>query len=66
MDLDILFNPESVAVIGASRQDWGGGGLIMQSITWNRYPGKVYPINPREKEIMGLPVYPSVEAVPGN
>lgn len=65
MNLDLLFHPRSIAIIGATSQDWGGGGILLKSITDNGFTGKVYPINPREKELRGLTVYPDITQVPG-
>ncbi len=65
MNLDLLFHPRSIAIIGATSQDWGGGGILLKSITENGFVGKVYPINPREKELRGLPVYADISQVPG-
>lgn len=60
-----LFHPESVAVIGASAtpQKWGFG--ILHNLVQGRFKGPVYPINPKQKEIFGIPAFPSVEETPG-
>lgn len=60
-----LFYPESVAVIGASMspQKWGFG--ITHNIINGGYRGALYPINLKEKEIMGRKAYPSLLDVPG-
>jgi acetyltransferase len=61
--LDALFKPESVAVIGASpRQDSFGRALLENLLDYG-FLGKVFPINPRHEEILGLPCYPSLAAV---
>ncbi len=63
--LDSIFKPKSVAVIGASnnRKRWGYG--TMRSILKSGYRGKLYPIHPKDEMIQGLPAYPSVLDVPG-
>jgi len=60
-----LFYPQSVAVIGASMAPtkWGFG--ITHNIIQGRYPGALYPINLKQKEIMSRKAYPSVLDVPG-
>jgi acetyltransferase len=58
-----LFKPESVAVIGASREKGKLGYVIMEMITDFGYEGKVYPINPKADEIFGMKAYPAVTAV---
>ncbi|MBI4332036.1 MAG: CoA-binding protein [Chloroflexi bacterium] len=64
-NLDLLFHPRSVAVIGATDQVWGGGGLMLKNIMMNAFPGPVYPVHPSKKQIAGLPAYASVLDVPG-
>lgn len=63
--LDNFFKPDSVAVIGASREVGKVGYEILKNIVENKFPGKIYPINPKSNEIMGLKTYPSVLDVPG-
>jgi acyl-CoA synthetase (NDP forming) len=64
--LDSIFKPKSVAVIGASnnRRRWGYG--TMRSILKSGYRGKLYPIHPSDEIVHGLQAYPSVLDVPGN
>ncbi|MBM4081624.1 MAG: acetyl CoA synthetase, partial [Planctomycetes bacterium] len=45
--LDQFFNPKSVAVIGASREEGKVGHDIMKNLLQNGFAGKVYPINPK-------------------
>lgn len=63
--LDSLFNPAAVAVIGASANPQKIGHAILDNIIKSGYPGALYPVNPREKEILGRACYPSLEAVAG-
>ena len=62
--LKAFFNPRSVAVIGASSTPGKMGHILMDNITRYGYQGKVYPVNPKGGEILGLPAYPSVLDVP--
>jgi acetyl coenzyme A synthetase (ADP forming)-like protein len=62
--LDVFFNPTSVAVVGASRDPSKLGYGVLHNIIQYGYTGSVYPINPKADEILGLPCYPSVLAVP--
>ena len=62
--LDMFFNPQSVAVIGASQDETKLGHGILKNIVQYGYPGQVYPINPKAAEILGLKSYHSVLAVP--
>ncbi|MEA2101359.1 MAG: CoA-binding protein [Thermodesulfobacteriota bacterium] len=63
-ELQPLFNPENVAVIGAS-SDWNKWGSSTFASVLNGFKGQIYPINKREKEIMGHKAYASVLDVPG-
>ncbi len=60
-----LFYPRSVAVIGASGKPLKMGHQCLLSLRDGGFPGPVYPIHPREREILGIPVYPSLDQVPG-
>src|SRR4030042_3552196 len=62
--LDAIFKPRSVAVVGASNniQSWGFG--MLNSLLAGRFPNRMYPINPNEKIIQGLPGVPSLRDVP--
>jgi len=62
--LDHLFKPESIALIGASRSPEKWGFLILMNIQLGGFKGRIYPVNPREKEILGYKVYPSIADVP--
>lgn len=59
-----LFEPKSVAVVGASRHPGKIGYEILKNLVEYGFPGKIYPINPKAKEILGLKVYPRLSAVP--
>jgi acyl-CoA synthetase (NDP forming) len=59
-----LFNPKSVAIIGASKNPGKWGFLIPLNLRLGGYEGKIYPVNPKEEEILDLPVYPSIADVP--
>jgi len=63
--LDKLFSPKSLAIIGASNNLGKSAGRFVDSLIRNRFNGPVYPVNPKEKEIMGLKSYPSVLDIPG-
>jgi len=62
--LDAIFNPGSVAVIGASDNPGKLGSHVMKSLIQGRYPGKIYPVNPGKDEILGIKTYPSLFQVP--
>jgi acyl-CoA synthetase (NDP forming) len=62
--MEVIFNPRSVAVIGASDNPGKLGFHVMKSLTQGRYPGKIYPVNPGKNEILGIKTYPSLPQVP--
>ena len=59
-----FFYPESVAVIGASRDPKSIGFRLLEALITARFQGAIYPVNPKATEIAGLEVYPSMQAVP--
>src|SRR3954463_12377814 len=63
-DLAGLFSPQSVALVGATDHPTSFGGRVFQQMTGFGYSGKIYPVNPRLKEINGYACYPSVLDLP--
>jgi succinyl-CoA synthetase alpha subunit len=63
-DLDPLFNPKSVAHIGATnnRNKWGFSTITSLI---NTFKGPIYPVNPHEAAIQGLTAYKKVTDIPG-
>lgn len=59
-----LFRPRSVAVVGASGDFAKLGYHVMKSLLEGGFTGRVYPVNPRSREIWGLRAYTSVEELP--
>ncbi|MBI5639712.1 MAG: CoA-binding protein [Nitrospirae bacterium] len=60
--LDALFNPGSIALVGAAHEEIKLGGTILRNLL--SFRGKVYPINPKYRELMGIRAYPSVLDLP--
>lgn len=65
MGLKSIFEPSSVAIIGASREAGKLGYAVLKNILDAGFKGKVYPVNPKADEILGLKCYPSIKDVPG-
>ena len=59
-NMDSLFNPASVAVIGASDNHGKLGYHVMKSLTRGGFGGTIIPVNPGSREIMGLKTSPSI------
>ena len=53
-DLQGLFAPRSIAVVGASRTPGSVGNAIMRNLLYGGYTGVVYPVNPKAKSILGI------------
>src|SRR5258707_1970048 len=61
--LDSFFAPESIALIGASRDHEKIPGRLLSMLRKNEYPGRIYPINPNYGDIDGLKCYKSIADV---
>lgn len=61
-DLAPLFRPRAVAVVGASPDRSKLGHVVLANMLRAGYPGRLLPVNPRAREIAGLPCYPDVAA----
>ena len=62
--LSFFFNPAGVAVIGASADARKLSHGVLHNCFSHGYTGRVYPVNPRVQEILGLPCYPDISHVP--
>ena len=62
--LELLFNPRSIAVVGASDDLTRIGGLPIKFLRQHKYPGKIFPVNPKYREIAGLRCYPTLKEIP--
>jgi acetate---CoA ligase (ADP-forming) len=62
--LDPIFKPKSIAVIGASRNPAKWGFRMLNRPLRTGYRGAIYPVNPREEKIGDLPIYRSVLDIP--
>ncbi|MGC9104356.1 MAG: acetate--CoA ligase family protein [Candidatus Methanodesulfokora sp.] len=63
MRLDPIFKPEAVAVVGASRTEGKLGYTVLRNIK-EGFKGRIYPVNPKADEILGLKCYSSIEEIP--
>ena len=61
--LTSLFEPKSVAVIGASDRENSVGNVLFKNILQSGYKGRLYPVNPKHDTIMGIPSYKSIEDI---
>lgn len=63
-NLDALFYPSTLALVGASGDENKVGGRFLKSFISSNFKGKLYPVNPRMREIMGLECYSSILDIP--
>ncbi len=61
-----LFNPNSITVRGASDKPGKIGYQSLKTLIDGGFEGDIYPINPNLSKLLGLKVFPSVDAIPGN
>jgi acyl-CoA synthetase (NDP forming) len=62
-DLNKLFNPKSVAIVGASNLPGKWGFMMPMNVIGGGYRGRIFMVNPREKMILGFPSYPSIKDI---
>jgi acetyltransferase len=65
LDLDKIFKPRSVAIVGASDEEGSVGYALVQNLTEHDFKGKVFLVNIRKKEILGRKAYAKLEDIPG-
>ncbi|MCB1851264.1 MAG: GNAT family N-acetyltransferase [Gammaproteobacteria bacterium] len=63
-NLDKLFAPQSVAVIGASNRPNAVGTVVMRNLLQGGFQGPVMPVNPKRKAVAGVLAYPDVASLP--
>ncbi|MFO8057032.1 MAG: acetate--CoA ligase family protein [bacterium] len=64
-DLDYIFRPRAIAIVGASREEDSFGARVVRCLLEGRYQGPLYPVNPKARVINSLPCYRRVEDIPG-
>jgi acetyltransferase len=63
-NLDILFQPRSIALVGASKQPRSVGAVLARNLLAAGFDGPVMPVNPNEVAIAGVLSYSSIKALP--
>ncbi|MGQ9460277.1 MAG: acetate--CoA ligase family protein [Candidatus Bathyarchaeaceae archaeon] len=63
-DISFFFEPKSVAVVGASRSPIKFGHFMLVNLLDLGFKGKVYAVNPKAEEVLGLKCYPRVDLIP--
>ncbi|MFN9547281.1 MAG: bifunctional acetate--CoA ligase family protein/GNAT family N-acetyltransferase [Cyanobacteriota bacterium] len=62
--LEPLFQPRSVAVIGASERQGSVGRTLLWNLIRHPFGGTVYPVNPKRHSVLGIQCHPSIAAIP--
>ncbi|VUT24179.1 MAG: succinyl-CoA synthetase subunit alpha [Candidatus Methanolliviera sp. GoM_oil] len=65
-DMKCFMEPKSVALIGVSRNVDGDSFNPLKNLINYGFEGKIYPINPKADEILGIKTYPHIRKVPGD
>ena len=63
VDLEPLFAPHSIAVVGASRTAGSVGNAIITNLVYGGFTGVIYPVNPKAKSILGNRCVPNMAAI---
>lgn len=63
-NLRYVFEPASIAVVGASRTAGTVGHEVVHNLLMEGYTGAIYPVNPHAQAVHSIPAYPSVDALP--
>jgi len=62
-NLKYVFEPRSIALFGASPTPNKVSNVILKTLIEGGFPGKLYPINPKYQEIVGLKCYPDLNTI---
>ena len=61
--LNKLFEPDAVAVFGASDREGAVGNLVFKNMIEGGFKGDVFPVNPKHKKIQGRKSYPDLKSI---
>jgi acetyltransferase len=64
LNLDKIFDPKSIAVVGASAEEGSVGYALIKNLIELRFEGRIFPVNLHKAEILSLKAYASVEQIP--
>lgn len=64
LNLDKIFKPSRVAVVGASNNPGSVGYTVLKNLVGSGFPGVIYPVNPRYEAVQGIHAYPDVKTLP--
>jgi acetyltransferase len=61
--LDAIFRPKTVALVGATDREGSVGRTVLENLRRD-FPGAIYPVNPNRAQVLGIPAYKSLAALP--
>lgn len=61
--LDAIFEPKSIAVVGATEKMGSVGRTILQNLISSPFGGTVYPVNPKRPSVLGIKAYPTITSI---
>src|SRR4030042_4950135 len=64
--LDLIFHPRSIAVVGVSEDENKIASLWLKSLASRGFKGELYAVNPKGGEIFGSKIWPSLSSIPGS
>jgi acetyltransferase len=64
LNLDKIFNPQRVAVIGASDSPTSVGYTVLRNLVGSGFRGVVYPVNRRRESVQGIEAHKDIESLP--
>ena len=62
--METFFNPSSVAIVGATEKSNSLPGIILKNLLDMGFKGKMYPVNPKYRNVFGLKCFPSILDIP--
>jgi acetyltransferase len=62
--LDHIFQPKTVAVIGATENEGSVGRTVMHNLLATSFGGEIFPVNPKRPSVLGIKAYPDVKSIP--
>jgi acetyltransferase len=63
-NVESLFEPSSVAILGASQRPDRMGTQVMNNMAESGFAGAIWPVNPKYEQLLGIPCYPKIAALP--
>ncbi|NTW87935.1 MAG: GNAT family N-acetyltransferase [Desulfobulbaceae bacterium] len=63
-NLNFMFNPSSIALVGASQEPGSIGAVLARNLVTAGFNGAIFPVSPKDSTIEGLPAYPDLDSLP--